>query len=61
MRKIRPIKIFLLRGRKKRKIHVYEYVPNFFVGDKKVYEAHPGESYGETKFYIKKVFDDLLK
>ena len=41
--------------------HVYEYVPNFFVGDKKVYEAHPGESYGETKFYIKKVFDDLLK
>lgn len=41
--------------------HVYEYVPNFFVGDKKVYEARPGESYGETKFYIKKVFDDLLK
>lgn len=41
--------------------HVYEYVPNFFVDDKKVYEARPGESYGETKFYIKKVFDDLLK
>ena len=52
---------------KKRKIPIswqamsMNMCPIFFVGDKKVYEAHPGESYGETKFYIKKVFDDLLK
>ena len=39
----------------------YEYVPNFFVRNEKVYEARPGESYGETKFYIKKVFDTILK
>lgn len=39
----------------------YEYVPNFFVRNEKVYEAQPGESYGETKFHIKKAFDAILK
>ena len=39
----------------------YEETENPDIVAGHVYEAHPGESYGETKFYIKKVFDDLLK
>ena len=34
----------------------YYYVPSMFVDGEKIYEAHPGESYGECLLSIKKVF-----
>lgn len=40
---------------------MYDYVPVFFQGDKKLYEAQPEESYGETKYKIKAVFDKLVQ
>ena len=38
----------------------YYYVPTFFVDGKKEYEAHPGESYEESKSIIKKIFKDII-
>ena len=34
----------------------YYYVPSMFVDGEKIYEAHPGESYGECLLSVKKVF-----
>ena len=34
----------------------YYYVPSIFVDGKKIYEAYPGESYGECLSSVKKVF-----
>ena len=34
----------------------YYYVPSMFIDGEKVYEAHPGESYGECLLNVKKVF-----
>ena len=39
-----------------KRIH-YEYYPNLWFGTDKQYEAQPGESYDQTKAYIKAVFD----
>ena len=35
----------------------YYYVPTMYVDDKKVYEAHPGESYDECLANVQKVFE----
>lgn len=35
----------------------YYYVPSMFVDDRKIYEAHPGESYEECLANVKKVFE----
>ena len=35
----------------------YYYVPSMYVDDKKIYEAHPGESYDECFANVKKVFE----
>ncbi len=35
----------------------YYYVPSMYVGGKKIYEAHPGESYDECFANVKKVFE----
>ena len=34
----------------------YYYVPSMFIDGKKIYEAQPGESYGECLIKVKKVF-----
>ena len=34
----------------------YYYVPSMFIDGEKVYEAHPGETYGECLLNVKKVF-----
>ena len=34
----------------------YYYVPSMFIDGKKIYEAQPGESYGECLINVKKVF-----
>lgn len=34
----------------------YYYVPAMFIDGEKIYEAHPGESYGECLIGVKKVF-----
>ena len=35
----------------------YYYVPSMFVNGKKIYEAHPGESYEECFSNVTKVFE----
>lgn len=35
----------------------YYYVPTIFDGDKKLYEAHPGESYDECRKNLKAALD----
>ena len=35
----------------------YYYVPTMYVDGKKIYEAHPGESYDECFANVKKVFE----
>ena len=35
----------------------YYYVPSMYVSGKKIYEAHPGESYDECFDNVKKVFE----
>ncbi len=35
----------------------YYYVPSMYVGGKKIYEAHPGESYDECLANVTKVFE----
>ena len=37
----------------------YYYVPTIFVGEKKMYEAHPGESYAECKENIRRVLESV--
>lgn len=34
----------------------YYYVPTIFMGDKKLYEAHPGETFAECKENLRRVF-----
>ena len=34
----------------------YYYVPSIFIEGKKVYEAHPGESYEECRAVVEKAF-----
>ena len=34
----------------------YYYVPSMFIAGEKIYEASPGESYGECLLSVKKVF-----
>lgn len=43
------------------KTHPYDYYPNMWFDTDKQYEAHPGESYAETKSLIKAVFDKALQ
>ncbi|MBR1757237.1 MAG: glutaredoxin [Lachnospiraceae bacterium] len=38
----------------------YYHVPTMFIGDEKLYEAHPGESYEECKENIRRVLDAAL-
>ena len=38
----------------------YYYVPTMYVDGKKIYEAHPGESYDECFANVKRVFDATL-
>lgn len=35
----------------------YYYVPTMYVDDKKIYEAHPGETFDECFANVKKVFE----
>lgn len=39
----------------------YYYVPSMFINDKKIYEAHRGESYNECKENVKRVLDEVLR
>ena len=38
----------------------YYRVPSMFIDGKKLYEAHPGESYNECKGNVKRVLDESL-
>ena len=38
----------------------YYYVPSMFVDGKKIYEAHPGETYAECLANVQKVFEAAL-
>lgn len=38
----------------------YYYVPSMFIGKEKIYEAHPGEQYDETKESVRKVFEKAI-
>jgi glutaredoxin len=40
--------------------HEYYYVPSMFIGDEKVYEAQPGQSYDEIKAHVKAALDKAL-
>ena len=39
----------------------YYYVPSMYVDGKKIYEAHPGESYAECLANVKKVFEAAIQ
>ena len=39
----------------------YYYVPTMFIGDEKIYEAHPGQTYEEIREAVKNVFDKALE
>ena len=39
----------------------YYYVPTMFVGNTKIYEAHPGESYEQCRENVRRVFECALK
>ncbi len=39
----------------------YYYVPTMYVDGKKIYEAHPGETYDECLANVKKVFEVAAK
>ena len=38
----------------------YYYVPTIFAGDRKLYEAHPSESYADCKKNMKAALDAVL-
>ena len=38
----------------------YYYVPSMFIDNKKIYEAHPGESYSECLANVRKVFQAAI-
>ncbi len=38
----------------------YYYVPSMYVDNKKIYEAHPGESYSECLANVRKVFQAAI-
>lgn len=38
----------------------YYHVPSMFIDGKKLYEAHPGESYDECMNHVKSVLDEAL-
>ena len=38
----------------------YYYVPSMFIDGEKIYEAHPGETYGECLLNVKKVFRSAI-
>lgn len=38
----------------------YYYTPSFFLGQEKLYEAQPGQSYEEIKAHVKEAFDKTL-
>ena len=39
----------------------YYYVPSIFVGDDKLYEAHPSQDYAAIKAHTKAALDAVLK
>ncbi len=41
--------------------HDYYYAPTMYIGNDKIYEAHPGESYKECKAQVKKVLDLVMQ
>lgn len=41
--------------------HDYYYVPTAYVGNRKIFEAQPGNSYETIKIGIKEAFDKALK
>ncbi len=40
--------------------HDFYYEPTMYVGEEKLYEAHPGESYAECRAQVQKVLDAAL-
>ena len=38
----------------------YYYVPTIYAGDRKLYEAHPGESYSECREHVKAALDAVI-
>ena len=40
--------------------HDYYYVPTIYTGEKKLYEAHPGESYASCKAQVKAALNAVL-
>ena len=40
--------------------HDYYYVPTIYAGSRKLYEAHPGESYDECKGHVRSALDAAL-
>ncbi len=41
--------------------HDYYYAPTMYIGEDKLYEAHPGESYAECRAEVKKVLDRAMQ
>ncbi len=39
----------------------YYYVPSLFLGEKKLYEAHPGESYAQCREQLRQALDQVLE
>lgn len=39
----------------------YYYCPTMFIGEEKIYEAHPGESYEECRANVQKTLDLALQ
>ena len=39
----------------------YYYVPTMFLGTRKMYEAHPGESYEQCRENVRRVLDGALE
>ncbi len=39
----------------------YWYVPSVFLGERKLYEAHPGESYGECLEGLRRALEEALR
>ena len=38
----------------------YYYVPTMFVGDEKIFEAHPGQEYEEIREEVRRVFERAI-